>query len=104
MVKRSDGKGNIVCSVEIPDTLKQTGLLKVGNNAEADVSGRCEFVLNPRAAEDAGRVSESLYVFKTKNLVCRSQFNSRQILSEVTQRLMLTLKHSAQIYHLVEYR
>ena len=60
MVKRSDDKGNVVCSVDIPDTLKQTGLLKIENNAEANISGRYEFVLNPRAAEDAGRFSESL--------------------------------------------
>ena len=58
MVKRSDGKGNVVCSVEIPDALKQTGLLKVENNTEANISGRCEFVLNPRAATDTGRFSE----------------------------------------------
>ena len=60
MVKRSDGKGNVVCSVEVPDALKQTGLLKVENNTEANISGRCEFVLNPQAAADAGRVSGSL--------------------------------------------
>lgn len=59
-IKRSDGKGNVVCSVEIPDTLKQTGLLKVEDNAEANISECCELVLNPQAAEDIGRVSESL--------------------------------------------
>ena len=60
MVKRSDGKDNVVCSVEIPDALKQTGLLKVENDTEANASGRCEFVLNPQAAADTGRFSESL--------------------------------------------
>ena len=60
MIRRSDGKGNVVCSVEIPDALKKAGLLKVENNAEANISSRCEFVLNPRAAENTGRVSESL--------------------------------------------
>ena len=59
-VKRSDGKGNVVCSVEIPDTLKQTGLLEVKNNAKRSISDCCKFVLNPQAATDVGRVSESL--------------------------------------------
>ncbi|MDE0084900.1 MAG: hypothetical protein OXU23_04245, partial [Candidatus Poribacteria bacterium] len=59
-VKRSDGKGNVVCSVEIPDTLKQTGLLAVKNNPKRNIPGCCEFVLNPQASTDAGRVSESL--------------------------------------------
>ena len=60
MVKRSDGNDNVVCSVEIPDALKQTGLLKVEDSAEANISDRCEFVLNPQAAAGAGRFSESL--------------------------------------------
>ena len=59
-VKRSDGKGDVVCDVEIPDALKHTGLLKVENGAGTSISDRCKFVLNPRAAEGIGRVSESL--------------------------------------------
>ena len=59
-VKRSDGKGEVVCSVEIPDVLKKTGLLRVGNSAETNISDRCGFVLNPQAAKDIGRVSESV--------------------------------------------
>ena len=60
MVKRSDGKEDVVCNVEIPDALKQMGLLKVEKNTEGNVSDRCDFVLNPQAAKDVGRVSESL--------------------------------------------
>ena len=66
-IKRSDGKGNVVCSVEIPDTLKQTGLLKVDDSAEANISERCELVLNPQAAKDIGRVSESLHLQDKKS-------------------------------------
>ena len=66
-VKRSDGKGEVVCNVEIPEALKQTGLLRVENSAEANISDRCEFVLNPQAAEDIGRVSESLHLQDEKS-------------------------------------
>ena len=74
-VKRSDGKGDVVCSVEIPDALKQTGLLKVENSAEANISDRCEFVLNPQAVKDIGRVSESLHLQdKRSGMVLPIQF------------------------------
>lgn len=74
-VKRSDGKGAVVCNVEIPEALKQTGLLRVENDAEANISDRCEFVLNPQAAEDIGRVSESLHLQdKRSGMVLPIQF------------------------------
>ena len=73
-VKRSDGKGEVVCSVEIPDALKQTGLLRV-ENAETNISDRCGFVLNPQAVTDAGRVSESLHLQdKRSGMVLPIQF------------------------------
>lgn len=73
-VKRSDGKGEVVCSVEIPDALKQTGLLR-GENAETNISDRCGFVLNPQAVTDAGRVSESLHLQdKRSGMVLPIQF------------------------------
>lgn len=74
-VKRSDGKGEVVCSVEIPDALKQTGLLRVENSAEANISDRCELVLNPQAAKDIGRISESLHLQdKRSGMVLPIQF------------------------------
>ncbi len=74
-VKRSDGKGDIVCNVEIPDALKQTGLLRVENDAETNISDRCGFVLNPQAVTDAGRVSESLHLQdKRSGMVLPIQF------------------------------
>ena len=73
-VKRSDGKGNVACSVEIPDALKQTGLLRVEND-ETNISDRCEFVLNPQAVTDAGRVSETLrFQDKRSGMVLPIQF------------------------------
>ena len=66
-VKRSDGKGEVVCSVEIPDALKKTGLLRVENSAETNISDRCKFVLNPQAAKGIGRVSESLHLQDKKS-------------------------------------
>lgn len=74
-VKRSDGKGDVVCNVEIPDALKQTGLLRVENDAETNISDRCGFVLNPQAVTDAGRVSESLHLQdKRSGMVLPIQF------------------------------
>ena len=66
-VKRSDGKGEVVCSVEIPDALKKTGLLRVENSAETNISDRCKFVLNPQAVKGIGRVSESLHLQDKKS-------------------------------------
>ncbi|MCY4553664.1 MAG: glycogen-binding domain-containing protein [Candidatus Poribacteria bacterium] len=75
MVKRSDGKGDVVCNVEIPDALKQTGLLRVENDAETNMSDRCRFVLNPQAAKGIGRVSESLHLQdKRSGMVLPIQF------------------------------
>ena len=74
-VKRSDGKGDVVCNVEIPDALKQTGLLKVENRTEANMSDGCRFVLNPQTVTDAGRVSETLrFQDKRSGMVLPIQF------------------------------
>ena len=66
-IKRSDGKGNVACSVEIPDVLTEGGFLKVKNNAAEDNTGHCEFVLNPQAPTNAGRVSDTLYLTDTNS-------------------------------------
>ena len=66
-IKRSDGKGNVACSVEIPDVLTEGGFLKVKNNAAEDNTGHCEFVLNPQARTNAGRVSDTLYLTDTNS-------------------------------------
>ena len=66
-VNRSDGKGNVACSVGIPDALTEAGFLKVKNNATEDNTGHCEFVLNPQARTDAGRVSDTLCLMDTNS-------------------------------------
>ena len=74
-VKRSDSKGDVVCNVEIPDALKQAGLLRVENDTETNRSDRCGLVLNPQAVTDAGRVSESLHLQdKRSGMVLPIQF------------------------------
>ncbi len=74
-VKRSDGKGGVVCNVEIPDALKQTGLLKVEIRTEANMSDGCRFVLNPQTVTDTGRVSETLrFQDKRSGMVLPIQF------------------------------
>lgn len=66
-IKRSDGKGNVACNVEIPDALTEGGFLKVKNNAAEDNTGHCEFVLNPQARTNAGRVSGTLRLTDTNS-------------------------------------
>ena len=66
-IKRSDGKGNVACSVEIPDALTETGFLKVKNNAAENNTGHCEFVINPQARTNAGRVSDTLRLTDTNS-------------------------------------
>ena len=66
-IKRSDGKGNVACSVGIPDALTEAGFLKVKNNAAKDNTGHCEFVLNPQVRMNAGRISDTLHLMDTNS-------------------------------------
>lgn len=66
-IKRSDGKGNVACSVEIPDALTKAGFLQVKNNTAEDNTGHCEFVLNPQACTDGGRVAHTLRLMDTNS-------------------------------------
>ncbi len=66
-IKRSDGKGNVVCSVEIPDALTEGGFLKVKNSAAKNNTGHYEFVINPQARTNAGRVSDTLRFMDTNS-------------------------------------
>ncbi len=72
-IKRSDGKGNVACSVEIPDALTESvprpgvGFLKVKNRAAENNTGHCEFVINPQARTNAGRVSDTLRLMDTNS-------------------------------------
>lgn len=67
MVKRSDGKGDIECSIEIPAELTQMGFLKVKSHSEDNRIGRCEFILNPQAGTDSGRFTGHLRVKDKKS-------------------------------------
>ena len=58
MVKRSDGKGVVECTVEIPEALSQSGLLKV-RDSKTEI---CEFILDPQVLTKAKRVTGSLHV------------------------------------------
>lgn len=60
MVKRSDGKGNVECSVEIPEALTQLNFLQVKNRPVENTIGHCEFVLAPQVCTDTGRFTGSL--------------------------------------------
>ena len=66
-VNRSDGKGNVACSVGIPDALTEAGFLKVKNNAAKNNTGHCELILNPRARTNTGRVSDTLHLMDTNS-------------------------------------
>lgn len=67
IVKRSDGKGDIECSIEIPEELTQMGFLKVKSHSEEHRIGRCEFILNPQAGTDSGRFTGHLRVKDKKS-------------------------------------
>ena len=53
IVKRSDGKAKVMCDVEISDELTESGLL----SAKSD-GNQCDFILNPQAAKNDGRISD----------------------------------------------
>ncbi len=63
MVKRSDGKGVVECTVEIPEALSQSGLLKV-RDSKTEI---CEFILDPQVLTKAKRVTDSLHVRDEKS-------------------------------------
>ena len=59
-VRRSDNGRVVKCTVEIPQELAQTGLLKVKDMINENKINRCEFVLNPAAVDAAGRFTGNL--------------------------------------------
>ena len=63
MVKRSDGKGVVECTVEISEALSQSGLLKV-RDSKTEI---CEFILDPQVLTKAKRVTGSLHVRDEKS-------------------------------------
>ncbi|MDE0483503.1 MAG: glycogen-binding domain-containing protein [Candidatus Poribacteria bacterium] len=56
-IKRSDNKGNVVCSVKIPDELSESGFLETIDNLAADNTGHCKLIINPQVHANTGRVS-----------------------------------------------
>ena len=82
-IKRSDGKGNVACSVEIPDALTEAGFLQVKNNSAENNTGHCEFILNPQACTTAGRASDTLRLMdKNSGMTLPIQFVADIVSSE----------------------
>ena len=67
IIKRSDGKGDVECSVEIPEELTHMGFLKFKSHTEGNRTDRCGFVLNPQVGTDAGRFTGSLRIKDKKS-------------------------------------
>ncbi len=65
-IKRSDDKGNVACSMEIPDELSQSGFLKVMDSPEGNNIWHGAFVINPQVCTTTERISETLH-FTDKN-------------------------------------
>ncbi len=65
-IKRSDNEGDVVCSVQIPDELSQSGFLKVADSHAENYTGHHQLTINPQAHSVAGRISDTLD-FKDKN-------------------------------------
>ena len=67
IVKRSDNSEVIACAVEIPEELAQPGLLKVKNTTNKNTTHLCEFVLDPRTVNTAGRLKNTLHLKDEKS-------------------------------------
>ena len=67
MVRRSDNSEVVECTVEIPEELAQTGLLKVKDTANKSRTDRCEFILDPRTVDTAGRLRDTLRLTDKKS-------------------------------------
>lgn len=67
MVRRSDSREVIACAVEIPEGLAQMGILKVNNTTHKNNTDLCEFVLDPRALDTAGRLKNTLHLKDEKS-------------------------------------
>ena len=66
-VRRSDNNEIVECTVEIPEELAQTGLLKVKDMTNKSRADRCEFILNPRTMNTAGRLRNTLHLTDKKS-------------------------------------
>jgi len=62
VVRRSDDKATVLCDVEIPVELTQSGLLSTGSDGE-----KCNFILNPQVATNAGRISDIITLTDRKS-------------------------------------
>ena len=67
IVRRSDNSEVIACTVEIPEELVQTGLLKVENRTHKNGRHLCEFILDPRTAGTAGCFRNTLHLKDEKS-------------------------------------
>ena len=67
MVRRSDNSEVVECTVEIPEELAQTGLLKVKDTTNKSRTDRCEFILDPRTVDTAGRLRNTLHLKDEKS-------------------------------------
>ena len=91
-IRRSDGKGNVVCNVEIPDALTEAGFLKVKNKCcRKMILDIVSSLLIHRFAEmlDVFRI---LYALRTRIPEWHCQFNSWRILSAVKRRLIVSTR------------
>ena len=66
-VRRSDNNEVVECTVEIPEELAQTGLLKVKDTTNKSRTDRCEFILDPRTVDTAGRLRDTLHLTDKKS-------------------------------------
>jgi hypothetical protein len=67
IVRRSDNSEVVECTVEIPEELAQTRFLKVKDTTNKSRTDRCEFILNPRTMDTAGRLRDTLHLTDKKS-------------------------------------
>lgn len=61
-IRRDDDKGNVVCSVEIPDELSESDFLSTIHNLTEDDTGHCKLIIDPQARVDTGRISANIRI------------------------------------------
>ena len=66
-VKRSDGKDNVECSLEIPDELRQMGFITTKDYIRSGRAGQCGVVLNPQNCTQSGRFTGNLRIKDEKS-------------------------------------
>ena len=98
MVRRSDNSEVVECTVEIPEELTQTGLLKVKDTTNKSSTDRCEFILDPRTVDTTGRLRNTLHLKDEKSgMTLPIQFGADIIESKADIQIESSIRRLGQL-------